>query len=344
MNNILVAAAGTGGHVLPAYRFAKHAKTSGNKIIWIGGRREIERKYAAKVNADFYSLGATGVRGKNIFESSRAIFNLGFSTVACIFNFIKTKPDIIVVFGGYISIPVGIAAIILRKKLFTHEQNTVLGTANKFLSKFANINFLGLPLHHESVSRAKLVGNPVDVLTQKDKPKDTNKLNIYVTGGSLGSAFINTNIPSLLSQYSEKIQIIHQSGIGNSDIVKENYKPFKNVEISEYIEDPLTTMQNSDFVISRAGALTLSELLIIGRGGIIIPLPSAIDNHQFFNAEYFCGIGMGFIFQEHEDINKLKNILDELILNEGFRKFNVDAEDKNTAEKKMLESILDYGK
>ncbi|NCX77218.1 MAG: hypothetical protein EBW94_00985, partial [Proteobacteria bacterium] len=115
MNNILVAAAGTGGHVLPAYRFAKHAKTSGNKIIWIGGRREIERKYAAKVNADFYSLGATGVRGKNIFESSRAIFNLGFSTVACIFNFIKTKPDIIVVFGGYISIPVGIAAIILRK-------------------------------------------------------------------------------------------------------------------------------------------------------------------------------------------------------------------------------------
>ena len=148
----------------------------------------------------------------------------------------------------------------------------------------------------------------------------------------------------LLCQYSEKIQITHQSGLGNSDIVKENYKPFKDVEISEYIEDPLTTMQNSDFVISRAGALTLSELLMIGRGGIIIPLPSAIDNHQFFNAEYFSGIGMGFIFQEHEDINKLKNILDELILNEGSRKFNVDVEDKNTAEKKMLESILDYGK
>jgi len=344
MNKILVAAAGTGGHVLPAYRFAKHAKTSGNKIIWIGGRRKIERKYAAKVSADFYSLGATGVRGKNIFDTLRAIFNLGLSTVACIFYFIKTKPDLIIVFGGYISIPVGIAAIISRKKLFTHEQNTVLGTANKFLSKFAKINFLGLPLHHESVSRAKIVGNPVDILTQEEKPKDANKLHIYVTGGSLGSGFINSHIPNLLCQYSEKIKIIHQSGAGNSDIVKENYKSFKDAEVTEYIEDPLTAMQSSDFVISRAGALTLSELMMIGRGGIIIPLPSAIDNHQFFNAEYFSSIGMGFIFQEHEDLGKLKNILDELILKEGFRKFTMDKEDNNAAEKEMLQSILEYGK
>jgi len=344
MKKILVAAAGTGGHVLPAYRFAKHATTSGNKIIWIGGKREIEKKYATKVNADFYSLGATGVRGKSIFDTLKAIFNLGLSLVVCISYFIKTKPDLVIVFGGYISIPVGIAAIISRKRLFTHEQNAVLGTANKFLSKFAKINFLGLPLHHESVSRGKLVGNPVGALTQEEKSKHTNRLHIYITGGSLGSAFINTHIPNLLNQYSEKIKIIHQSGIGNRDIVKENYKPFNDVEVIEYIEDPLAIIQSSDFVISRAGALTLSELMIIGRGGIIIPLPSAIDNHQFFNAEYFSKTGMGFIFQEHEDIGKLKNILDELILNEGFRKFTGDKEKNIAAEKKILESILDYGK
>lgn len=343
MKRILVAAAGTGGHVLPAYRFAKHAQTRGNEIIWVGGARDIEKRYALKINAEFYSLTATGLRGKNILYALRALINLSASTIVCLYIFLRSKPDLIIVFGGYISIPVGIAAILLRKKLFTHEQNTVLGSANKVLSRFARINFLGLPLHHDSIPRAKLVGNPVGTYDQKRNSKDTGKLNIYVTGGSLGSEFINSNIPKLLCNFPEQIKIIHQSGKGYREKVQARYKNFKNVEVLEFVEDPLSVMQWSDFVISRAGALTISELIMLNKFGIIIPLPSAIDNHQLFNAEYYCNNGMGLIFQEKEDINKLKLILEDMIINLGFKKFRKIEASKYSAEHEILESILENG-
>lgn len=343
MKKICVAAAGTGGHVLPAFRFAKYAKDQGMEIVWVGGRREIEKRYAEKINAKFHSLSVTGIRGKNFYYTIKSLVNLVLSTAVCVYYFCKERPDFVIVFGGYISIPVGIAAIIFRINLFTHEQNTVLGTSNKLLSFFAKLNFLGLPLANESISRAEIVGNPIGYFMKKTELNNLDRIKIYVTGGSLGSDFINSNIPSLLADFSDRIKVVHQCGNGYKNNTKARYQGSIDAEVIEFIEEPLEKISWSDFVISRAGALTLSELIALGKPGIIIPLPSAIDNHQFFNAKYFSKIGMGFLFQENEDINKLQKFLAAMIIEKQFKNLCYTNEQDVLSEHLMLKRILNHG-
>lgn len=343
MKKICVAAAGTGGHVLPAFRFAKYAKDQGMEIVWIGGRREIEKRYAEKINAKFHSLAVTGIRGKNFFYTIKSLVNLVLSTTICIYYFFKERPDFVIVFGGYISIPVGVAAIIFRRNLFTHEQNTVLGTSNRLLSFFAKLNFLGLPLANESISRGEIVGNPIGDFVKKTEFNNSDKIKIYVTGGSLGSDFINSNIPSLLAEFSDKIKVVHQCGNGYQNKTISRYKGSIDAEVIEFIEEPLEKIGWSDFVISRAGALTLSELIAINKPGIIIPLPSAIDNHQLFNAKYFSKIGMGFVFQENEDIAKLQKFLVAMIVDKKFKNLGHINEQDVLSEQLMLKRILNHG-
>jgi UDP-N-acetylglucosamine--N-acetylmuramyl-(pentapeptide) pyrophosphoryl-undecaprenol N-acetylglucosamine transferase len=315
MKKICVAAAGTGGHVLPAFRFAKYAKDQGMEIVWVGGRREIEKRYAEKINAKFHSLSVTGIRGKNFYYTIKSLVNLVLSTAVCVYYFCKEKPDFVIVFGGYISIPVGIA----------------------------KLNFLGLPLANESISRAEIVGNPIGYFMKKTELNNLDRIKIYVTGGSLGSDFINSNIPSLLADFSDRIKVVHQCGNGYKNKTKARYQGSIDAEVIEFIEEPLEKISWSDFVISRAGALTLSELIALGKPGIIIPLPSAIDNHQFFNAKYFSKIGMGFLFQENEDINKLQKFLVAMIVEKQFKNLCYTNEQDVPSEHLMLKRILNHG-
>jgi UDP-N-acetylglucosamine--N-acetylmuramyl-(pentapeptide) pyrophosphoryl-undecaprenol N-acetylglucosamine transferase len=222
----------------------------------------------------------------------------------------------VIVFGGFITIPVSLAALILRKPIYVHEQNTILGSANKISSIFSRKNFLGMPLHINNLKKSEVVGNPIrnafKPLLQK---KYDENIHIYITGGSQGAKYLNENLPKILKDISHPIFIKHQCGSGKKEEVVRLYEGFENVEVEEFFDNPNLLIDWSDFVISRAGALSLSETMSMNKGSLMIPLPNAIDNHQFFNAKYVEEKGMGIIHEQKNGIENLKSVIN-LILSE----------------------------
>jgi UDP-N-acetylglucosamine--N-acetylmuramyl-(pentapeptide) pyrophosphoryl-undecaprenol N-acetylglucosamine transferase len=175
---------------------------------------------------------------------------------------------------------------------------------------------------------------------------NSNELKIYVTGGSLGSEFINKNIPIALSSLNIPIIIKHQSGLNKSSGVKSLYSGSTSSDIQEFYERPLENILWSDFVICRAGALTLAEVTSLSRGCIMIPLPSAIDNHQLENAKQIEKLNMGLIFEESESPSALQEKLINIIEKKMYLDWqnNSNSIDHFQAAERMLSSILQINK
>jgi len=165
-----------------------------------------------------------------------------------------------------------------------------------------------------------------------------------VTGGSQGSEFINKNIPIALNSLNIPLEVRHQSGNGKSEGVMELYSSNISVEVEEFYDSPHEEILWSDFIISRAGALSLSEAITLKRGSVIIPLPSAIDNHQVLNAIYIMDLDMGLMHEESESLESLSSKLEKVIKNKLYEQWsNKESNlDHFQAARRMLSSILKF--
>jgi UDP-N-acetylglucosamine--N-acetylmuramyl-(pentapeptide) pyrophosphoryl-undecaprenol N-acetylglucosamine transferase len=340
----LISAAGTGGHVFPALEFGKECIKNNHEIIWIGTKTGIEKKVVPN-NIKLLTIPMKGFRGKNLIFKIISLIGLIASILKCIFYLQKNKIDYVVCFGGYISLPVGLSAWICRKPLFLHEQNAIMGTSNNALKKLSKIIFLGFSINEPFTSKMMLVGNPIkksrESLLEK---KQHQPLRVYVTGGSQGSEFINQNVPIALNALNIPLEVRHQSGNGKSEGVKELYSSNISVEVEEFYDSPHDEILWSDFIISRAGALSLSEAVTLKRGSVIIPLPSAIDNHQLLNAINIVDLGMGLMHEESESLESLSKKLQKVIENNLYEKWSNQENnlDHFQAARRMLSSILKY--
>ena len=221
----------------------------------------------------------------------------------------------------------------------------MLGSSNKLLLKFSKIVFLGMPLvtpHHQKM---KVVGNPIEQFLQNDVVPshfDEGILRIYVTGGSLGSEFINQHVPFALSALDIPMEIKHQAGRNKSEGIKTRYSSNLLVDISEFYNEPSANIHWSDFVICRAGALTLAEVSSLKRGCLMIPLPSAIDNHQLENARQVEKLGLGVIYEESEPVSELQEKLKNIINQKKYLAWQTSEPqtDHFQASERMLSSIL----
>ena len=340
----LISAAGTGGHVFPALEFGKECIKNNHEIIWIGTKTGIEKKVVPN-NIKLLTIPMKGFRGKNLIFKIISLIGLIASILKSIFYLQKNKIDYVVCFGGYISLPVGLSAWICRKPLFLHEQNAIMGTSNNALKKLSKIIFLGFSINEPFTSKMMLVGNPIkksrESLLEK---KQHQPLRVYVTGGSQGSEFINQNVPIALNALNIPLEVRHQSGNGKSEGVKELYSSNISVEVEEFYDSPHDEILWSDFIISRAGALSLSEAVTLKRGSVIIPLPSAIDNHQLLNAINIVDLGMGLMHEESESLESLSKKLQKVIENNLYEKWSNQENnlDHFQAARRMLSSILKY--
>jgi len=338
----LISAAGTGGHVFPALEFANECIKNNHEVIWMGTNTGIENRVVPK-NIKFLTIPMSGFRGKNLINKISSLLGLIVSIFKSIFYLYKNNIDYVICFGGYISLPVGLSAWICRKPLFLHEQNAVMGTSNKVLQKFSKKTFLGFSLNEPLSKKMMLVGNPIKPPKEIFFPDQSHEsIRIYVTGGSQGSEFLNHNIPLALSALNTSLEVRHQSGVGKSSGIKRLYSSNISVEVEEFYNSPHDAVLWSDFIISRAGALSLSEAISLKRGLLMIPLPSAIDNHQLLNAINILDLGMGLIHEESDSIEslsrKLKDILDKRLYLEWARAEN--NLDHFKAAGTMLNSIL----
>ena len=339
----LIVAAKTGGHVFPALAISEELIKSNHEVTILGTGSDIENKAFKDLNSKTYKLLIQGFRGNNALIKLKVLFQVFINIFKVIKILRNEKIDAMIGFGGFITVPAGLACWIIKKPIFIHEQNSVLGSANKILSKISKINFLGMPI--KNINNSIISGNPIrESFFNYDEENENNEsINIYITGGSQGADYINKNIPKALKGFSN-INIKHQSGRNNSNKVKEIYLHNNiDAEVLDFYSNPQQQIFWSDFVISRAGALSLAEITSMNKGILMIPLPNSIDDHQLKNAESIQAEGMGIIHQQNDHIDSLVQKLEEIIVNKYYDNWKkIIPKNHINAKKIILDNIQNY--
>ena len=311
---IFIVAGGTGGHVYPALSVAREFKKNSSKVFWVGKKFSLEEKIAKDEEFKFLTLNTSGYQGKNILGKVKAIFELSIALIKALYLLSTLKPDIVFSTGGYMSLPVGFTAYCLRIPLFIHEQNSVPGLSNRILSKLSKITFEGFPNSFRNTNNSIFVGNPLreEIFRQpKEKDKedtDCEPFNILVLGGSQGSSQLNLLFVEALkaADNSNYWNIVHQTGAKELKTIEATYLDNgTKYKVLEYIENIGQEYQKADLVIARSGAMTVSEIAALGKPSILLPLPWATDNHQYYNAFYLKELGAAEIVESKIDNAKI---------------------------------------
>ncbi len=318
---IAIMAGGTGGHIFPGIAVANELIQMGHKVVWLGAIGGMEERIVAEHNIPIKLLAIKGLRGKGI----KGLITMPFKLLGAMHKagkyFKKENVKAVISMGGYVAGPGGLAAKFKRIPLLVHEQNSKFGMTNRYLAKWAKKVLTGFDL--KGLYNSQWVGNPVrqDMEKNTAHKKDTDKINIFIVGGSLGAMSLNTRIPELLNPLlsAEKISVKHQCGKNNYDETVANYQNNENVEVLEFINNMPEIYAWADFVIARAGALTIAEINACGLPAIFVPYPHAVDDHQTSNAQNIVDNNAGYIWQEKDPIENLKKDIDTLVKDKELR-------------------------
>jgi UDP-N-acetylglucosamine--N-acetylmuramyl-(pentapeptide) pyrophosphoryl-undecaprenol N-acetylglucosamine transferase len=287
---VALAAGGTGGHLFPAESLARELKNRGHRVELISDDRVVD--FASNFPADAIHQVTSGtVTGGGIFGKIKGVIALGKGILECRALISKINPQIIVGFGGYPTVPPVIAASLQKVPIILHEQNAVMGRANRFLSKRAKAIATGFDIGAGSVH----VGNPVRaaVLTAANLPMPEltpkGMIRLLVFGGSQGARVMSDVLPPALALLSaeqrKRLHITQQARDEDLQRVKAAYEKAGIAhECSPFFKDMPTRIAGSHLVIARSGASTVAELSVIGRASILVPLPGSLDQDQAANA------------------------------------------------------------
>ncbi len=321
--NIIIAGGGTGGHLFPGIAVYEKLKSLGGgiKVYFIGTERGIENKIKDEYGFELFTINVKGFSGKSFMNKLNSLIGLFAAANKVNSIYRNIKPDYVLGLGGYISLVPLIAARLKKIECGVMEQNVMPGLSNKILA------FLGITVFasfeetkkYLRSSRVMATGNPVRekifklaVSKSTEKNEFTNKknLSIFVFGGSQGASSLNSAVMDMLSLLDEEMSgniiVYHQTGERDLEKV-ENF--YKNAKISKYEVFSFTDIiehyyLSSDIVICRAGAGTLSELVLLRKPAILVPYPFAAKNHQEKNASVFSSKGCFDMLKDDEKLSK----------------------------------------
>ncbi len=328
---VIISAGGTGGHIYPALAIINKIKElePNSEFLYIGTHNRMEKDIIPKYNIPFETIEIYGINRKNIFKN--------FKTLKCFYNSIKKckklikefKPDVVIGVGGYVTGAVIYSAKKLGYPTFIHEQNSIPGKANLFLSKYADKIGVSFKSTIKEFPEYKTVytGNPCseEAIKKEIVPKSkyglTNKKLVLIVMGSLGSEKITSMMKKTIDLFSNKeYEVIFVTGSSSYDEF-ENIKLSKNVRVVPYIENLSGFMKNVDVMVSRAGASTLSEIMALQIPSILIPSPYLPNNHQYKNAIDLVEKKAALLIEEKNLNGKLLvEQIDELINNKELYK------------------------
>ena len=313
----LIVAGGTGGHVYPALAVAHFFRKKQIEIVWMGNKNSLEEKIITKEEYSFISIKSKGFRGKNLLSKAHSVFLLVLSLFTSLREIRNIKPNFIFTTGGFISLAPGLACYLLSIPIFIHEQNSIPGTANKILAKISEKTFEGFVSSFKKNHDVEFVGNPIrkEILDFNFKNKSNlnqeEKLNLLILGGSQGSSQLNEIVISSLELIGNKEnwRIFHQTGSETIEKVKNTYKELGfDSSVKQFIENMADAYNEADIIISRAGAMTITEIARAGRASILFPLPWSIDNHQMMNALFLKELGASEIISFLPNETASKNL------------------------------------
>lgn len=322
---VVIALGSTGGHFFPGLRIAQHLREKyGIEAVLLGPIKEKFHTILKREGLPFINLQIPS-RGQQVSATVLFYWALLVSSFRAFFYLLKIRPQLVMGTGSFGSLPSCVAAFLLHKPLFIHEQNIIPGKVNHWLGKYADKIFLAFPNSPFSSSKTLVVGNPVKtekldldrVTCYKKFDLDSGKKTLLIFGGSQGSSDINDCFRGLLGELEHfpDWQILHITGKRDYQTVKERYRRYSIGSCALPFCYPMEyAYRIADLAICRAGALSLSELSIWGIPAMVIPYPYSKDNHQESNALYFQQRGGAYLVRGEEVKNgiflkKLKRLL-----------------------------------
>lgn len=327
---VIITAGGTAGHINPAIALAQELEDRGHQVIFAGTPNRLEARLVPQSGYNFVAFDAKGFNRSKPWTIISAFVVLMKSTAQAKAWLKKEKPDIVVGFGSYVSIAICRAAKTLKIPYIIHEQNSVMGMANNFLSKNAEACCLTYPrAKSKRCNNPIVVGNPVRKQifeASKDQGRQefnipTDALMLVVFGGSLGAQCINNaicrNSTKLLEDF-ENLYVVHIVGKKNYKQHLETFQLDKSISHRwtslDYCDKMGLLLAACDLCICRAGASTLSEITALSIPSLLVPYPYATENHQFFNAKTLLEAGCAEYIEDKDlDSTAFDNIIYKLL-------------------------------
>ncbi len=314
--SVLVMAGGTGGHIFPGLAVAEYLRKQGWSVSWMGNPSGMEYRLVPAKGFTFEGVQFGGLRGKGMLTKLLMPFRLVRAMMQSWKILRRLKPSVVLGMGGYITFPGGLVSYLMGRPLVLHEANSVAGSANRVLARFADRVLTGFP---HTLEHGQWVGNPIrggfEVLgdCKARYAMRQGPLHLLVVGGSLGAAALNTVVPEALALLpdDQRPNVMHQTGEQHLEAVTEKYQQLGvRGELKPFIEDMAGAYAKADLVICRAGAMTVSEISAAGVAACFVPFPYAIDDHQTANARFLSDAKAAMLMSQTElDAATLANLI-----------------------------------
>ncbi len=321
---VLIAAGGTGGHFFPGLAIAKELLAQGDEVAFVVRKKDYVILLLKREQIPYFEIFGGGVNRGLGWETIASLGKLMLGFFQSLVLIVRYRPQAFLAMGGYLSVPPALVAKMAGCRIVLHEQNVKPGMANRLLGRLADVVAVSFPdsqtyFPHKSV----MTGNPIrSEFSRLDHPRDIRKqwglekdmFTLLVFGGSLGAHHLNEIVVDAARRWKRgktPIQLIHLTGIKDEPWVKSIYDSAGiPAYVAGFCHDMVQAYAAADFVIARAGASTISELMVVQKPSLLVPYPYASDNHQVFNAEVLVQAQAAFMIQER-DLNAER--LDELI-------------------------------
>jgi UDP-N-acetylglucosamine--N-acetylmuramyl-(pentapeptide) pyrophosphoryl-undecaprenol N-acetylglucosamine transferase len=320
---VVIAAGGTGGHFYPAEALSTELIARGHWVVLMTDARSGALKSRVFDPRNQFVLPGAGIAGRGALRAGEAIFSLAAGVARARSIMARIRPAAVVAFGGYPSVPPVLATRLLRERppVVLHEQNAVLGRANRFLCRHASVLALSFAGTHRvpELVTCHVTGNPVrpDVTALRQAGYEAPQLDrhdgsipggsarVLVLGGSLGARVFSEIIPEAVAWLPEalraRLQVTQQCRGEDLERVRAIYASRGiAAELATFFPDVAERLRVAHLVIARAGASTVAELAIAGRPSVLVPLPGAIDDHQTANARMLADVGGAWLVAQSD--------------------------------------------
>lgn len=325
---VVISAGGTGGHIYPALAIINKIKKEepDSEFLYIGTHNRMEKDIIPNLGIPYEAIEIYGFNRKQLFKNFKTLKCLYTSYKKCKKLIKNFNPDMVIGVGGYVTVPVIYAASKLHYKTFIHEQNSVPGAANKFLSKYASMIGVSFASSMTLFPAPKVIftGNPCsdDALSKPAMLKselglsDDKKL-VYIVMGSLGASQINEMLIKTMPLFENKnYEVAFITGKDSYAHVND-FKYPDNVKVFAYIDNQTRAMKLADVMVTRCGASTLSEIIALEIPSILIPSPYVSNNHQYKNAMDLIEAKAAILIEEKDLTSELLvQTIDNLIVDE----------------------------
>ena len=308
---VVISAGGTGGHIYPALAIINKIKEKepNSEFLYIGTHNRMEKDIVPKYNIPFKTIEVYGFNRKKLLKNFKTIKCLIKARKECKKIIKEFNPDIVIGVGGYVTVPVIMAAHKLGIKTFIHEQNSVAGKANLTISKYVDKIGVSFKSSIDEFPKNKVVftGNPCGedalkiepALKSEFKLSNNKKLVLFVMG-SLGAARVNEFLVNTMKLFNNKnYEVLYVTGNADYNNIIKNKFP-SNVHVVPYIDGLARIMKKTDLMVTRAGASTLSEVIALDIPSVLIPSPYVPNNHQYKNALDLVNVNAALLIEEKD--------------------------------------------